>query len=90
MNNKTQLIKLCTEHFFTHPHWESVLGLIDLYVEDLREISNIDTKGKSNDEIATELRARQIVSERLTRFTQDTLTLKKVKESVPKTTRKFK
>jgi hypothetical protein len=88
--HQAQLLKLCTEHFFTHPHWESLIQVIEYYISDLSGIENIDTKGKSNDEIATELRARQITKERLKRFIEDSLTLKKVKESVPKTQRKYK
>jgi len=87
---QAQLLKICTEHFFTHPNWNSVLEVIEFYISDLYSIENIDTKGKTNDEIATELRARQITKERLKRFIDDSLTLKKVKETVPKTQRKFK
>jgi hypothetical protein len=88
--HQAQLLKICTEHFFTHPNWNSVLEVIEFYISDLYSIENIDTKGKTNDEIATELRARQITKERLKRFIDDSLTLKKVKETVPKTQRKFK
>lgn len=89
-DKKAQLIKVCTDHFFTHPNWDSCLELFDLYIQDLSDVDNIDVSGKTNDEIATELRARQITRQRIKRFIEDTLTLKKVKESVPKTTRKFK
>jgi hypothetical protein len=88
--HQAQLLKICTEDFFTHPNWNSVLEVIEFYISDLYSIENIDTKGKTNDEIATELRARQITKERLKRFIDDSLTLKKVKETVPKTQRKFK
>lgn len=89
-DNKKQLIELCTEHFFLHPHWESLLSLIELYVEPLKSINAIDAKGKTNDELATEVRARQITVERLEAFIKDTLTLKEMKKSVPKTTRKYR
>ena len=88
--HQAQLLKTCTENFFTHPEWECVIEVIEYYLEDLKGIDSIDMKNKTNDEIATELRARQIVTERLKRFIDDSLTLKKVKETVPKTTRKYK
>jgi hypothetical protein len=84
------LIKFCTDTFFTHPDWDRVIELLQLYLEDLKSIDRIDIKGKSNDEVATELRARQLVTERFNRFIADTHTLKKVKQTVPKTPRKFK
>lgn len=89
-NNKEQLVKLCTEHFFTHPHWDSVLALINLYIDPLKNVRDIDPK-MSNDQIATEVRGRQIAYEKLDRFVKDTLTLRSIKEKVStKSTRKFK
>lgn len=89
-DRKAQLYKLCAEHFFTHPSWDSCLELFEAYIEDLSDVDNIETSGKSNDEIATELRARQITKDRVRKFIDDSLTLKKVKETVPKTQRKYK
>jgi hypothetical protein len=65
-----------------------VLELIEYYIEDLKDVDSIDTN-KSNDEIATELRARQIVKTRLQNFIDDSLTLARSKD-VPTKTRKFK
>lgn len=87
---QAQRLKLCTQHFFTHPHWDSVVALINDYLEDLKGIDSIDIQGKTSDEVATELRARQITFERLNKFVEDSLTLKKVAETVPKSKRKFK
>ena len=88
---KQQLVTLCSEHFFTHPHWESLLSLIELYIEPLKSISNLDIKGKNSDEIATELKARQIVVERLQAFINDSLMVRETKKkSVQNTTRKYK
>lgn len=88
-NHKSKLIETCTKEFFTHPNWNSVIELIQYYLEDLDGIDNVDTN-KTNDEIATEVRAKQITKERLQNFIDDTLTLKRVKEDVPTTTRKYK
>ena len=88
--NKDKLISLCTKEFFMHPNWDSCLDLLRLYIEDLHSVDNIETDGKTNDEIATELRARQITKDRIERFIEDTLTLKKIKEGVPTKTRKYR
>ena len=92
MDKKQQklLVKTCTENFFTHPHWESCLDLFRIYIEDLHSVDNIDTTGKTNDEVATEVRARQITKERIESFIDDTLTLKRVQEDVPTKTRKYR
>lgn len=89
---KGKLVKLCTENFFTHPNWENVIELINLYIEPLKSVENIDMSDKSNDEIATEVRARQITIEQLETFIRDSLTLKKISDDkgVPTTTRKYK
>lgn len=88
---KQQLVDLCTEHFFTHPHWESLLSLIELYIEPLKSISTLETKNKHNDEIATELKARQITVDSLSNFIRDSLVVRANKEkSVQNTTRKYK
>lgn len=88
--NKDKLIKVCTEEFFLHPNWDSCLELFRMYIEDLHSVDTIDTKGKTNDEVATELRARQITKDRIERFIEDTLTLQKIKKDVRTTTRKYK
>ena len=90
MNKLDSLVSVCTKEFFTHPNWDSVIDLLRYYISDLQSIDSIDTTGKSNDEIATELRARQITKERIESFINDSLTLKKVKEGVQSTTRKYR
>ena len=88
-NHKSKLIEVCTKEFFTHPNWGSVIELLNFYLEDLDGIDNVDTN-KTNDEIATEVKAKQITKERLQNFIDDTLTLQKIKGDVPTTTRKYK
>jgi hypothetical protein len=90
MNKLDSLVSVCTKEFFTHPNWESVLDLLRYYIEDLHSVDSIVTEGKSNDEIATELRARQITKERIESFINDSLTLKRAKETVQTTTRKYR
>lgn len=90
MKELNNLVSICTKEFFTHPNWNSVLDLLRYYIEDLHSIDSINTQGKTNDEIATELRARQITKERIESFINDSLVLKKAKESVLTTTRKYK
>jgi hypothetical protein len=88
--SQRKLISVCTKEFFTHPNWNSCLDLFRYYIEDLHSVDSIDTTGKTNDEIATELRARQIVKERIERFIDDTLTIQKIKQGVPTKTRKYR
>lgn len=87
---KQQLVKLCTDEFFTHPNWDSVIELIEYYLDDLESVDSIDTNGKTNDEVATELKARQITKSRLRNFIDDTLILQEIKKDVPTRTRKYK
>lgn len=82
-------VKICTDEFFTHPSWDYVLDIIREYIRPLKEVSDIDMN-RTSDEIATEVRARQITVEKLEKFISDSLTLQKIKKSVPTTTRKFK
>jgi len=56
--------------FFNDPDWRIVENMINEYLEPLKDISSIDIS-KSNDEIATEVRGRQISVEQLGKFLQD-------------------
>lgn len=87
---KAELVSICSKEFFLHPNWGSLIELLEEYINDLTDVKNIDTDGKSSDEIATELKARQLTHERINNFIEDTLTIKKAKESVPTTTRKYR
>lgn len=89
--HKAQLIEVCTKEFFLHPNWEQCLELFETFIDDLTDVNSIDTKGKNSDEIATELKARQITHARIKRWVDETLMVKKMKdENVPTKTRKFK
>lgn len=68
-------IKLIKEHFFQDPSWHLVEKLIRSYIDPLQSCLNIrpDT---SNDEIASEVRGRQIAYESLDKFLSDAGILK--------------
>lgn len=62
--------KLVAGKFFNDPSWSIVEEMIMEYLEPLEGISNVDTK-RTNDEIATEVRARQLAIENLGKFLKD-------------------
>lgn len=64
---KTEDLTLLKDKFFTDPSWPLMEDLINEYIEPLASSLNIDTK-LSNDEIATEVRGRQLAYETLTKF----------------------
>jgi len=70
------------DKFFKDPDWILVENMIQKYLEPLGEISRIDTK-RSNDEIATELKARQMVIEELEKFLRDSRLLGKTINNKP-------
>lgn len=53
--------------FFDDPDWALVVGMINEQIEPLRDIMSIDTT-RSNDEIASELRGRQISIKGMEKF----------------------
>lgn len=59
------------EKFFTDPDWAMMEELIRGYIDPLKSVGTIDPK-LSNDQIATEVRGRQIAYEQLDRFLTDT------------------
>ena len=63
-------LKLLHEKFFTDPSWGDMEELILEYLAPFRSVMNVDTK-KTNDEIATEVRGRQLMLENLDRFLED-------------------
>jgi len=63
-------LKKLTEKFFTDPDWSMMEELILEYIEPMASSMNINTK-MSNDEIATEVRGRQLAYESLSKFLED-------------------
>lgn len=70
--------------FFTDPDWVMMEELIREYIEPLESVSEINTK-VSNDELATEVRGRQIAYKALNDFLEQSKILKpKINNSVTK------
>lgn len=67
MDNET---KEKLKKFYNDPDWQLVVKMFEDKLKDLRDISKIDAK-KSNDEIASEVRGRQISIESLSTFLRD-------------------
>ncbi len=67
---KPEDIKLLKEHFFQDPSWHLVEDLIREYITPLQSCLNI-RPDMSNDEIASEVRGRQIAYETLEKFLTD-------------------
>jgi len=67
---KPEDIKLLKEHFFQDPSWHLVEELIQSYIDPLKSCLNI-RPDMSNDEIASEVRGRQIAYEALNTFLVD-------------------
>ncbi len=59
--------KIIADKFIADPSWVLVEQMLNEYLEPLKDISSIDTK-RSNDEIATEVKGRQITIEQLNKF----------------------
>ncbi len=72
---KPEDLKLVTEHFFQDPSWHLVEELIRSYINPLESCLNIRADA-SNDEIASEVRGRQIAYETLDKFLVDSGLLK--------------
>lgn len=70
-------IKICIDTFFTHPQWGKCLDIIRNYVEPLKDLNTIDTKGKTSDEVFAEVKGRQIACEKLEQFISESLTIQK-------------
>lgn len=58
------------DKFFNDPDWREMEELINDYLEPFRDISNIPSN-KTNDEIATEVRGRQLMTQQLDKFLRD-------------------
>lgn len=68
---KPEDLKLIKEHFFADPSWHLVEELIRSYINPLESCLNIRADA-SNDEIASEVRGRQIAYKTLDTFLVDT------------------
>lgn len=60
------------QKFLTDPDWKIIEALIMQFVEPLKSIENIDTKGKTADEVFAQLKGRQDCIEALTSFLNET------------------
>lgn len=69
-----QLEKLHAK-FFTDPDWSIMEDFILSYIEPFRSVANIPTK-LTNDQIATEVRGRQLMVEQLEKFLDDARMIK--------------
>lgn len=67
---KPEDIKLLKDHFFSDPSWHLVEELIRSYIIPLESCLNI-RPDMSNDEIASEVRGRQLACENLEKFLVD-------------------
>ncbi len=63
-------IKKLKEHFFSDPLWGDVEDMIRTYMVPLESSLNIDIS-LSNDQIATEVRGRQLAYQLLEKFLND-------------------
>ncbi len=68
-------LKQLNERFFTDPMWGDMEELLMEYLLPFKSVENI-AKGLSNDQIATEVRGRQLMVEQLERFLSDTKIIK--------------
>lgn len=70
LHDMTVDLKKLNEKFFTDPDWAMMEELILSYIDPLKSVETINAK-MSNDQIATEVRGRQISYDALYRFLQD-------------------
>lgn len=75
VNMNPEDLKIIKEHFFQDPSWHLVEELIRSYLNPLESCLNIRAD-MSNDEIASEVRGRQIAYESLEKFLVDSGILK--------------
>jgi len=64
-------IKELHNHFFSDPMWPQVEEMLLEYLEPFRSVMNIPSN-LSNDEIASEIRGRQLMIANLEKFLTDT------------------
>lgn len=68
MNKEERINKI--QKFVLDPDWILIEEMIHEYLSPLKEISSVDMK-RTNDEIATDVKARQLVIEQLDKFLRD-------------------
>ena len=64
-------LRKLNEKFFTDPDWPELENVIKEYLAPFKDVMNIKSD-LSNDEIASEVRGRQMMIEQLERFLSDT------------------
>lgn len=64
------------EKFISDPDWKIVEALLEQFIEPLKSIESIDTKGKTSDEVFAELKGNQTTYEALSNFLNETKLLK--------------
>lgn len=64
-------LKQLNDRFFTDPMWPDMEELIREYIDPFKSVLNIKPDA-TNDEIATEVRGRQLMVENLEKFLEDT------------------
>jgi len=68
-------LKQLTERFFTDPMWKDMEELLRSYIDPFKSVETIDSS-LSNDQIATEVRGRQLMVTQLEKFLTDAAVLK--------------
>lgn len=76
-------LKKLNDKFFTDPDWKEVEELLTEYLSPFESVMNIDSK-LSNDQIASEVRGRQLMVENLNKFLLDTKVIRQKINSQPK------
>lgn len=64
-------LKKLNDKFFTDPDWVMMEELLQEYLAPFRDVLNIKNT-MSNDEVASEVRGRQLMVEQLDKFLEDT------------------
>ena len=79
MRNVTkQDLERIYDKFITDPDWKIVEALIEQFIEPMKLIDDIDTKGKSADEVMGEVVGRKRAIEAMTNFLNETKLLQQV------------
>lgn len=71
------------QKFISDPDWKIVEALLNQFLEPLKSIDSIETKGKTSDEVFAELKGRQLTIEALSNFLSE---VRLIKTSVTKQT----
>lgn len=77
-------LKKLRDKFFSDPDWKEMEELIQEYILPFRDVENI-VSNKTNDEIASEVRGRQLMVKQLDKFLSDTGIISgRIKREAPK------